>query len=91
MGQRSDLATAKLADLISPQTTASDYARILLNSSGNRATDDFIEVHIYGGFDINAIASVSGTSTPRQADDRGVVTVVKELLEKQGKKWLELP
>lgn len=87
---RPDLAVAKLADLVAPDTNASQYAEILLSSSGDRTTDQFIEVHIYGGFNINAVSSVCGTSTPKQPDDRGVITVVKELLEKQGKKWIEL-
>jgi hypothetical protein len=86
---RGQLAVAKLADFIGPETTASESARILLSSTGDRATDQFVEVHIYGGFNLNAVSSVCGTSSPRQPDDRAVVTVVKELLETKGKKWIE--
>lgn len=88
-GNRSLLATAKLADFIGPETTTSEYARILLSSSGDRATDQFVEVHIYGGFNLSAVSTVCGTSTPKQSEDLAVVTVVKELLENQGKKWIE--
>lgn len=86
---RHELAVAKLADFVGPETSGSEYPRILLNSKGDRSTDQFVEVHIYEGFNINAVSSVSGTSTPKRPDDRAVVTVVKELLEKQGKQWIE--
>jgi hypothetical protein len=87
---RNELATAKLADIIGPETQPTDYAHILLSSTGNRATDQFIEVHIYGTFNLSAVSSVSGNSTPKRSDDRAVVAVVKELLEKQGKQWTEI-
>lgn len=86
---RHELAVAKLADFIVPDTKPSEYSGILLSSTGDRASDRFIEIHIYGTFDIHAISSVSGTSTPKRPDDLAVVTVVKELLEKQGKQWIE--
>jgi hypothetical protein len=86
---RRELAVAKLADLIWPEISPAEYAGILLNSKGDRATDQFIEVHIFGTFNINAVSSVSGTSKPERPDDRAVVTVVRELLETQGKKWIE--
>lgn len=88
---RNELAVAKLADIIGPGTQPKDYARILLTSTGNRATDQFIEVHIYGTFNLNAVSAVSGTSTPKRSDDRAVVALVKELLERQGKEWIETP
>jgi hypothetical protein len=86
---RNELATAKLADIIGPETQPADYARILLSSTGDRASDQFIEVHIYGPFNLNSISSVSGNSAPKRSDDRAVLTKVKELLEKQGKQWIE--
>jgi hypothetical protein len=86
---RHELAVAKLADLIWPEISPTEYAGILLSSTGDRATDQFIEVHIFGTFNMNAVSSVSGTSKPKRPDDRAVVTVVRELLEKQGKKWIE--
>jgi len=87
--KRHELAVAKLADLIWPEVSPAEYAGILLNSTGDRSTDQFVEVHIFGTFNMNAIASVSGTSKPKRAEDRAVVTMVRELLEKQGKKWIE--
>lgn len=62
-----------------------------MTSTGNRATDQFIEVHIYGTFNLNAVSSVSGTLVPKRPDDRAVVAVVKELLDRQGKRWIETP
>jgi hypothetical protein len=86
---RHELAVAKLADLIWPETSPAEYAGILLRSKGDRATDQFVEVHIFGTFNISAVSSVSGTSNPKRSDDRAVVAVVRELLETQGKQWIE--
>ena len=61
LGKQESAGTAKLADFIGPETTTSEYARILLSSSGDRATDQFVEVHIYGGFNLSAVSTVCGT------------------------------
>lgn len=47
------LAVAKLAEQIQPNTQ--DFASLLLYSNGDRHQDKFIEVHIYGSFDSQAI------------------------------------
>lgn len=88
-GNRHKLAVAKLADRIWPETDRAEYAEILLSGSGDRSTDQFIEVHIYGTFNLNAVASVSGASNPKQKVDRAVLAVVKEMLAKRGIKWIE--
>ena len=64
---RHELAIAKLADVIGPDTAAAAYAGILLANGIDRAADDFIEVHIFGPFNINAVESVSGNSAPKRA------------------------
>ena len=88
-GRRAELAVAKLADLISPTTSDSDFSSLLLSNGSTRDDDNFMEVHIYGGFDQNAIEAVSGNSAPKRADEKGIATVVKEVLNNTGKKWIE--
>jgi hypothetical protein len=94
-GYRSDwenrhkLAVAKLADLIWPKMPPVEFAGLLLASSGDRMSDQFVEVHIFGTFNINALASVSGTSNPKQNADRAVAAVVKGLLAQNGIRWIE--
>ncbi len=51
------LAVAKLGDKVN--SGVNDFAAILLTSNGNRNEDQFIEVHIYGSFDKQAIASLA--------------------------------
>jgi hypothetical protein len=86
---RHELAIAKLADFIWPEISAAEYAGILLSSTGDRATDQFVEVHIFGTFNVNAVSSVCGTTKVKNTVNRAVATMARELLEKQGKTWIE--
>ena len=57
---RHSLVLAKLADRLSTGQTESDWQAILIHSDGqNRENDDFVEAHIYEGFDSNAIESLA--------------------------------
>jgi hypothetical protein len=86
---RHKLAVAKLGGQVSTGTTEAAHPRILLTSTGNRATDDFIEVHIYGGFDNKAIESVKGRSAVKGKYEQAVISIVKDLLTNAGKSWIE--
>jgi hypothetical protein len=86
---RNRLAVAKLADYITPQTVDAEFPQLLLASTGNRATDEFIEVHICGTFDLNAIESVKGTSKLGSRDDRDLLRMIKQHLSRAGKLWIE--
>lgn len=86
---RHKLAVAKLAEYITPSTSDTDFPRLMLFSEGNRATDEFIEVQIYGTFDLNAIDSVKGDSKGSSRDDRDLLRMVKEHLKNLGKDWIE--
>nr|VFK43421.1 MAG: hypothetical protein BECKSD772F_GA0070984_11467 [Candidatus Kentron sp. SD]VFK48869.1 MAG: hypothetical protein BECKSD772E_GA0070983_11467 [Candidatus Kentron sp. SD] len=55
---RHKLAVTKLAREINSNTDESAFAKLLLHSEGNRETDEFMEVHIYGGFDNQSVAGV---------------------------------
>jgi len=59
---RHKLAVAKLANNIDQNTSESAFAGLLLYSDGDRKTDSFMEVHIYGSFDYQ---SVNGVRIPK--------------------------
>jgi hypothetical protein len=56
--ERKELAVAKLAGRLTPAVGRRDYAGLVLFSEGDRSTDDFIEIHIYGGFNKYAISAL---------------------------------
>lgn len=86
---RNKLAVAKLAEQLTPKTVETDFPQLLLSSAGNRDTDEFIEVHIYGTFDLNAIESVKGSSTGGSNHDRESILMIKQHLSAAGKEWIE--
>ncbi|MCR4378655.1 MAG: hypothetical protein NUV50_11265 [Rhodospirillales bacterium] len=72
---RGKLAKAKLHHKISQTTQQSDYANILMGVASDDRNTDFLEVHIYRGFNRNAVkkvmftkANMSGKSTAGSAD-----------------------
>lgn len=87
---RHKLAAIKVAEYITPSTADRDFPQLLSSSMGDRATDEFIEVQIYGTFDIKAIESVRGTSKHVSRDDRDLLRMVKDHLRSYGKDWIEL-
>jgi hypothetical protein len=86
---RHKLVVAKLADRISPSTPEAELPKMILRSEGDRATDDFVEVHIFGAFDINAVESVRGNSSRLSKDEQVMVSIIKAHLQKLGKDWIE--
>jgi hypothetical protein len=87
--ERHKLAVAKLSRRVSAGTTRAEHSTILLSGKGDRHTDDYIEVHIYGGFDNKAIESVKGSSSVKSKYDRAALSSVKDYLRKDGKVWIE--
>ena len=59
---RCKLAIGKLATEIKASTQPQDFAGILLDSTGDRDTDKFIEVHINGPFNRGWFSGVKGPS-----------------------------
>jgi hypothetical protein len=55
---RAQLAVAKHADDVKFESRRAEFGTILLKSKGNRAEEDFIEGHIYGGLSRQAVATV---------------------------------
>lgn len=89
---RTKLAVSKLHKELNSVNSDDKYAKILLKSGQthkDRATDDYIEVHIYGKFDNKAIESVSGKSAAGRKDEQAMLNTVKEFLDKTGIDWIE--
>jgi hypothetical protein len=88
-GDRHKLAVAKLANRITATTPNAEFPDILLSSSGDKQTDDFIEVHIYGAFDNAAVETVLGKSKTSSKADKAQLAVIKEKLIQKGILWME--
>jgi hypothetical protein len=94
-GERHKLAVAKLSQQVSSGATRPEHSKILLSGSGNRQTDEFIEIHIYGGFDNKAIESVRGSSVIKGSSsaqvkyERASISIIKDYLKRAGKAWIE--
>lgn len=86
---RHKIAVAKLGKYITSQTTDNDFCSLLLSSAGNRVTDDFLEVHIYGSFDLLAVESVTGGSMSVSKNERNLLSPIKQHLKKAGIAWIE--
>jgi hypothetical protein len=86
---RSKLAVAKLASYISAETTNDEFESLIMSSTGNRGTDELLEVHVFGTFDINAIASVKGNSRSGSGDARDLVRMSKQHLSEMDIPWIE--
>lgn len=87
---RHKLAVAKLGSHIGVGTVSDEHASLLLFSEGNRVTDGFIEVHLYGAFDMGTVAAVRGRSVTRNRRELAKLAVVKEILREAGKDWIEV-
>ncbi|MBF0464123.1 MAG: hypothetical protein HQK88_05885 [Nitrospirae bacterium] len=85
---RHKLAVSKLSEKIK-NTSEDEYGKILLSGDSDRNTDDFIEVHIYGGFTNMAIDSVSGCSKRGKRHEKSQFLVIKDKLKKTGREWVE--
>ncbi|MFZ4702254.1 MAG: hypothetical protein ACOYMG_19605 [Candidatus Methylumidiphilus sp.] len=80
------LATAKLAGKIDKSTTDRDFAGLLLYSVGDRSTDEFIEVHVYGPFGKEAFvtAVIPAIKKAKSKDDRFHLAKIRDSLGKSG-------
>jgi hypothetical protein len=87
--ERHKLAVAKLGARLLPTTEEKDHAGLLLENAGKRPDDNFIEVHIYGPLDGNAIESVKGKSRIRNNPERALAASAKQYLLNAGKVWIE--
>lgn len=84
--KRARLVVAKLADQLSADTSDDDFANFLLFDSGERKNDQFVEVQIYGNFDLAAVDRIYSPQ-PKGGAERTTVAVLKELFENSGRRW----
>jgi hypothetical protein len=89
-GERAKLAVAKLTDFIASGMNEADFQNLLLADTGNRAADNFVEVHIFGTFDREAIDTVSGPKLKKRSRDVAIWEVVKENLRALNRSCHEL-
>ncbi|HNH48389.1 MAG TPA: hypothetical protein PKY30_15215, partial [Myxococcota bacterium] len=85
--RRGELAQAKLAPRLKARTTAAEFPAILLKSEGERATDDFLEVYIYGVFDHTAVEAIKVEKSPTEPADRLLLQACAEQAEKVEIPW----
>lgn len=73
------LAKAKLYPLIDKNVSSKDYPGILLrNDAADKKNDDFIEVHIYGGFNRGAIDKLTINEVKNPADKLIIKSISKD-------------
>jgi len=80
---RGRLAAAKLGGRITAGMDSDDAARLLLSPAANPEDDDLVEVHIWGGFTVRAIASVS-ILPPTDREGRMITRTLESQLVRQG-------
>jgi hypothetical protein len=86
---RAKLGVAKLAAGIDGTTDEPAFPGILLWSEGDRTTDRFIEVHIFGPFGRYTVASIRGVSDRDSRSERAKLAAVKDFLASTGGVWIE--
>lgn len=86
---RHRLGVAKLGGMVHSGDGDEQFADLVLHSDGDRSTDRFIEVHIYGAFDADAIEAVRGKVAGKSKAERAEVERVKDLLRKRGCTWVD--
>ena len=93
--ERNKLAVAKLSGKVSAGTTEAEHSKILMADTGDRATDEFIEIHIYGRFNIDSIESVRGSSSITEKIKKlkklkkAQISIVQDYLKAAGQEWVE--
>jgi hypothetical protein len=86
---RSLLAVAKLADAVDGTTVEAAFPDLLLWTEGDRETDRFVEVHIFGSFGRYAVSTVRGTSKGLSPSERAKLMAVEDFLASTGGAWID--
>ncbi|MFM2376125.1 MAG: hypothetical protein RLZZ165_1222 [Bacteroidota bacterium] len=82
--ERIKLGVAKLASGLHPGISKQEVNKLILKSEGDRATDEFIEIHIFGSFDNRAISKIVGPNPSKAKKSKGLLSAIKEEAEKLG-------
>jgi hypothetical protein len=87
---RHKLAVAKLAPHIDSEMPEEAFPSTLLRGDGERDHDEFLEVHIYGHFDDQAIERVvSPVPAGVPPEHRADLTRIRDRVKSSGKTWVE--
>lgn len=86
---RHKLVVAKLASRIHARTRTDAFPQIVLYSDGDRANDEFVEVHFYGAFDRQSVEGVCAPKPERAGRDRQHLERVRDWVLREGKIWNE--
>lgn len=89
-GNRGKLAVAKLAHRLTAATPHHQFPALLLRSSGDRAKDEFIEVHIYGRISEASVEAVAGVTSAGRSRKANIVRKIKEILKRKRRLWVEV-
>jgi hypothetical protein len=81
-GERGKLAVAKLVERLQPELDDQACCALLLESCGNRSFDLFLEVHIYGNFNYQAVRCVGLPDSSSAVLNEVQAVQVKALLER---------
>lgn len=79
--QRHKLVMTKMVDKLIEQDDCTDYAELLLFSELDRSTDQFVEVHIYGGLPLKAINVIVVPNNPQDDVQKVDFQQIKELAD----------
>jgi hypothetical protein len=83
---RNKLAVAKLMKKI-VLTKKENYANIVRDNTGDRQTDEFIEIHIFGKLNEASVLAVRGNS--KTVPGKGIIERIKNYLTINKKNWIE--
>lgn len=83
--RRADLALVKHFKALTDQMTESEFPSLLLSQGNDRSDDQFIEAHIYGSFDSQAIESIEADLGGLNRTERLDAKIVLELAGEQSK------
>jgi hypothetical protein len=87
---RHKLAAAKLGPHLTRRSGKREWQRLLIRTDGvDRANDEFIEAHIFGGFNLHAIETMEGLMKGRARKDPAVIDIniaLERFLKSNGNK-----
>jgi hypothetical protein len=80
--ERIKLGVAKLASGLHPGISNQEVNKLILKSEGDRATEEFIEVHIWERFDNRAISKIVGPNPSKAKKSKGLLSAYRGRGEK---------
>lgn len=84
---RARLAVAKLASRLEATTTPGEHPSLLLTAGEQRSDDQFVEIHVFGSFNREAIAAVRVLITPEDPGEQVLLAAARAKAAKLGVRW----